>query len=175
MSLVRRAGVAWTLAASIGSGACAGKVAPAAIGPPSEPRASWIIRAGPEFGSEREVCRSDGGPACVIPASSENQPSSVVVSVYLFPAGADPTTYKGAFIAGFMRSGGRPHETKIDYTIKPGQRPSFVSSAGRVTSTPGDYEFQMALFADVPGHADPHQFQQKIPVRVVGPAPTRTD
>lgn len=123
----------------------------------------------------RGVPRSDGGPACVIPASSENQPSSVVVSVYLFPAGADPTTYKGAFIAGFMRSGGRPHETKIDYTIKPGQRPSFVSSAGRVTSTPGDYEFQMALFADVPGHADPHQFQQKIPVRVVGPAPTRTD
>ena len=92
---------------------------------------------------------------------------SAVVSVYLYPAGGEPTIYKGAFMSGFMGSSGRGQETKVDYSIKPGQRPSFVSSAGRVTSAPGDYEFRMALFAEVPGHIDPHQFQQTIPVRVV--------
>ena len=148
---------------------CAARVAPPAPGPPTEPRASWIIRAGTEYGSEREVCRSDRVQPCIIPASSEKQPTSAVVSVYLYPAGEEPTTYSGAFMASFMGSSGRRHETKVDYAIKPGQRPSFVSTAGRVTNVPGDYEFRMALLAEVPGHTDPHQFQQIIPVRVMLP------
>jgi len=175
MFFLRHRLVACALLTAICSSACASRVAPPAVGPPSEPRASWIIRAGSEYGSEREVCRSDRNTVCVIPASTEKQPTSVVVAVYLFPAGAEQTTYKGAFMAGFMSSGGRAHETKVDYAIKPGNRPSFVSSAGRVTSTPGEYQFQMALFAEVPGHADPHQFQQRIPVRVAAPAATRTE
>ena len=162
-------------AAATFSMACAGRVAPPALGPVDQPRASWSIRAGSEYGAEREVCRSDRDTMCVIQASSEKQPTSVVVSVYLFPVASEQTTYKGAFLASFMGSAGRRHEMQVDYTIKPGQNPSFVSSAGRVTSTPGDYDFQMALFAEVPGHADPYQFQQQIPVRVSAPASSRTD
>ena len=92
---------------------------------------------------------------------------SVVVSVYLYPAGSKETTYKGAFLAGFMGSERGGHETTVDYRIKPDERPSFVAAADRVTRVPGDYEFRMALFAEVPGHTDPHQFEQLIPVRVV--------
>jgi hypothetical protein len=65
---------------------------------------------------------------------------------------------------------GRGHETSVDYTIKPGEPGNFVTSAGLVTATPGQYEFRMALLADVKGHPDPHQFQQKISVRVIAPA-----
>ena len=92
---------------------------------------------------------------------------SVVVSVFLYPAAGEKTTYKGAFLSGFMGSNGK--ETKVDYSIKQGERPSFVSAAGRATSVPGEYQFRMALFAEVPGHIDPHQFQQTIPVRVIQP------
>jgi hypothetical protein len=151
--------VIWTVA-------CAGRIdAPTAPGAPAEPRASWIIRAGSEYGAEREVCRSDRNQTCVIPASTETAPTSVVVAVYLYPAGGEETTYRGAFLAGFMGSGG--HETKVDYTVKQDERPSFVAAVGRVTRMPGDYQFRMALFAEVPGHTDPHQFEQRIPVRVV--------
>ena len=96
----------------------------------------------------------------------------VVVSVYLYPADAK-TTYSGAFLSGFTQSAvRRGHEAKVDYTIEPDRRPSFVSSSGRVTSVPGMYEFRMALFADVPGHMDPHQFAQVIPVEVTVPRAT---
>jgi hypothetical protein len=153
--------------------ACASRIgAPNAPGAPGEPRASWIIRAGSVYGAEREVCRSGLDQTCEIPASTEKQPVSVVVSVYLYPAGGEETTYRGAFLAGFMGSGSGGHETKVDYRIKQDERPSFVASAGRVTRVPGDYQFRMALFAEVPGQTDPHQFQQTIPVRVVDPRGT---
>jgi hypothetical protein len=153
--------------------ACAGRIdAPSAPGVPDEPRASWIIRAGSQYGAEREVCRSDRDQTCVIPASTEQQPMSVVVSVYLYPAGGEQTTYRGAFLAGFMGTGSGGHETTVDYRVKQDERPSFVASAGRVTRVPGDYQFRMALFAEVPGHTDPHQFEQTIPVRVIDPRGT---
>ena len=146
------------------STACGGRVIPATTGSLGEPRASWRISAGPESGSETEVCRSDRSQPCVIKASSPGRPTHVVVSVYLYPAGNSPTEYEGAFLSSFM---GRGHETPVDYNIKPGEPGNFVTSAGLVTSTPGQYEFRMALLADVKGHTDPHQFQQTIPVRVV--------
>jgi hypothetical protein len=43
-----------------------------------------------------------------------------------------------------------------------------VTVAGRLTEMPGDYEFKMALFAEVSGRSDPHQFDYAIPVRVAG-------
>ena len=146
---------------------CAGRIEPAVLGPPDEPRASRIIKAGKEYGSEKEICRSDRNEPCIIQASSENEPTSTVLSVYLYPAGDDPTTYKGVLLAGFMGSGDAGYERQVDYSIKPGDRPSFIAAVGRVTSVPGEYEFRMALFAEVPGHTDPHQFQQNIPVRVL--------
>ena len=149
---------------------CAGRIAaPPAPGVPGEPRASWIIRAGAQYGAEREICRSDRDQPCRLPASTETQPISVVVSVFLYPAQGAETTYRGAFLSGFMGSRGTGHEVKVDYRIKPGERPSFVSAAGRVTPVPGDYQFRMALFAEVPGNTDPHQFERIIPVRVVEP------
>jgi hypothetical protein len=153
--------------------ACAGRIAaPPAPGPSTEPRASWIIKAGTEAGFEREVCRSDRDQRCVLPASTEGRPMNVVVSVYLYPADG-PTTYSGAFLSGFTQSaGGKGRETKIDYIVDPDRRPSYVSTSGRVTSVPGKYEFRMALFAQVPGHSDPHQFQQVIPVEVAAPRTT---
>jgi hypothetical protein len=127
-----------------------------------------VIKGG-DYGSERELCRSDRATPCVIEASAGEDTTTAVVSVYLYPAGDAPTTYKGALLAGFM--GARPggYETTVDYSIKPGERPSFVAAIGPVTTVPGDYEFRMALFAEVAGDVDPHQFQQAIPVRVVPP------
>lgn len=154
---------------------CAGRVvAPPAPGLPTEPRASWIIRAGTEFGSEREVCRSDRDKPCVLQASTDARPMHVVVSVYLYPADGK-TTYSGAFLSGFTQSGGgKGHETKVDYTVEQGRRPSFISSSGRATSVLGTYQFRMALLAEVPGHTDPHQFEQVIPVQVTAPRSATT-
>ena len=153
---------------------CAGRVVPvAAVGAPDEPRAAWVIKGG-DYGSERELCRSDRHIPCVIEASAAGEENTAVVSVYLYPAGDAPTTYKGALLAPFMGSRPGGYESSIDYTVKPGDRPSFVAAIGRVTTAPGEYEFRMALFAEVGGKTDPHQFQQSIPVRVVpaGSQPT---
>ena len=146
---------------------CARYVVPVASGLPDEPRASWIVRAGDEYGAEREVCRSDRDQPCIVPASTNGKPISAVVSVYLYPAGENQTTYRGAIMPGFMNEGGPKAESAVEYSLKPGQRPYYVASVGRVTSTPGEYEFRIALLAEVPGHADPHQFQEAIPIRVV--------
>jgi hypothetical protein len=102
---------------------------------------------------------------CVLEASAESQPMNVVVSVYLYDAGVE-TTYRGAFLSEFM-GGARGHEMKVDYTIEPRKQPTALAAAGRVTSTPGQYEFKMALLAEVPGQTDPHQFARSVPVRVV--------
>jgi hypothetical protein len=84
----------------------------------------------------------------------------------LYPAG-ETTTYRGAFLSSFLDSASSDgHETKVDYRIQPGRRPRATSVVGRVTSQPGVYEFRMALLAEVPGHGDPHQFRQSIPVEV---------
>jgi hypothetical protein len=147
--------------------ACAGRVAPAAPGPTTEPRAAWVITSEREGANESEVCRSDGERPCVLTASTPGKPMTVVVSVYLYAAGA-PTKYSGAFLSSFTETASaRGRETKVDYTITPGRRPTGVSALGRVTSKPDDYEFRMALFAEVRGHTDPHQFEQRVPVRVV--------
>lgn len=151
---------------------CAGYVAPNAPGAPDEPRAAWVIKAG-DYGSERELCRSDRPAPCVIEAGAGDDAMTVVVSIYLYPAGNVPTTYKGAVLAGFMGSRPGGYETAVDYSIKPGDRPSFVAAIGRVTTVPGDYEVRMALYAEVAGQTEPHQFQQAIPVRVV-PAGSRS-
>ena len=170
MGCLQRLDFSAVLLVTLSTAACAGRIAaPPAPGLAGEPRASWIIRAGAQYGAEREICRSDRDQPCSLPASTETQPISVVVSVFLYPAQGAETTYRGAFLSGFMGSRGVGHEVKVDYRIKPGERPSFVAAAGRVTPVPGDYQFRMALFADVPGNKDPHQFEQIIPVRVVAP------
>jgi|SRR5688572_6305833 len=152
--------------ALVGLTACAGRMSPTSPAPLSEPRASWTIRAG-DNGSEREVCSSGRDQACIISASSAQQTTSVIVSVHFYPAGEEQTNYRGAFLASFMGMKGQGHETKVDYSIKPGEQPRFISSIWTVTSIPGTYEFRMALLAEVTGHSDPHQFQELIPVRVV--------
>ena len=92
---------------------------------------------------------------------------SVVLTVYLFPAGEDQTTYRGALMATFMASQHGGGETKVDFTMKPGERPYYVASIDEATTIPGNYEFRIALLADVQGHVDPHQLDDVIPVRVV--------
>src|SRR5688572_31378639 len=162
-----KSSLATSIVALVSCLGCAGYVMPVAPGPLTEPRASWMIRAGSEYGAERDVCRSDRDQVCIIPASAEGQPTSVVLSVYLYAAGESETTYRGAFIAGFMGTGEQKYETKVEYSIKPGQRPYYMAAIGRATTTPGDYEFRIALLAEVAGHADPHQFEEAIPIRVV--------
>ena len=145
---------------------CAAYRAPAAPGLETEPRAAWSIRSG-GYGSERDICRSDANLPCVLQASSAGEPVSVVVAVYLYPTEA-PTTYQGAFMSGFI-PGPTPngYESKVDYKIDPGRRPNSVSVTGQVVDRPGEYAFQIALLAEVPGHVDPHQFQERFAVRVV--------
>jgi len=148
---------------------CARQTAPIAPGPATGPRASWIIRSGPQNGEESEICRSDRQQPCVLEASSGSRPMAVVVSVYLFPAGA-PTQYRGAFQSTFIQTAaGGGYEAKIDYSIEPGGLPTAVAAGGRVTSTPGDHAFRIALLGEVPGQVDPHQFEQTVSVRVVPP------
>jgi hypothetical protein len=92
---------------------------------------------------------------------------TVAVTVYMYDAGA-PTKYSGALQSTFIEAaGGRGYEAKVDYAIKPAQRPTGVTAAGRVSSTPGEHAFRIALLAEVPDHMDPHQFEQTVPVRVV--------
>jgi hypothetical protein len=59
------------------------------------------------------------------------------------------------------------YETTVDYKVAPGKRPSVIAVYGPVTSKPGPYELRIGLLANVPGHTDPHQFREGIPVRVV--------
>ena len=156
---------AWTIV--VMSAGCARQTVPVAPGAATAPRASWIIRSGPQDGEESDVCRSDRSQPCVLEASSDARPMAVVVSVYLYPAGA-PTKYSGAFQSTFIQSaGGRGYEAKVDYSIAPGALPSAVAAGGRVTSTPGEHEFRLALLGEVPARMDPHQFEQTVPVQVV--------
>ena len=106
----------------------------------------------------------------MVEASSDKRPVFAAVAVYLYPAGAK-TMYKGAFLSGFM--GGSGHETKVDYEIDPARQPTAFAAFGRVTSQPGEYEFRIALFGEVPGRSDPHQFAKTIRVRVVPPGGAR--
>src|SRR5436190_12120644 len=131
--------------------ACGGRVAPVAPGPPTAPRVSWIVRSGEPGANGREICRSDKPDPCVLQASSDGKPMSVTVSLYLYDAGA-PTTYQGAFLSEFIASS-KPigFETKVDYTIAPGKRPTAYDVTGPVIAKPGDYKLKMALLAVVPG------------------------
>jgi hypothetical protein len=84
----------------------------------------------------------------------------------MYPAGA-PTQYSGAFQSSFIQAaGGAGYEAKVDYSVEPGRLPTGSTAGGLVTSTPGDYEFRIAVFANVPERMDPHQFEARIPVRV---------
>jgi hypothetical protein len=150
---------------------CAGHSVPVATGRIDQPRASWQITAAPnDVGNQRPICRSDVEDVCVVEASRDNRPVFASVAVYLYPAG-EKTVYKGAFLSGFM--GGSGHETKVDYEIDPARQPTAFAAFGRVTSQPGEYEFRIALFGEVPGRTDPHQFAKTIHVRVVPPAGAR--
>jgi hypothetical protein len=138
-------------------------VAPQPAGVSGEPRASWVISSGP-VDREVVVCRSDSEMPCVLEAGTASRSKNVTVSVYLYPA-SGKTSYKGAFVSAFI--GGKGHETKVDYDSVPGRRPVATTTYGLVTTQPGEYEFRMALFAEVAGQRDPYQFEQRVPVRVV--------
>ena len=157
----------WILTLLLTSAACAGRIAPVAPGSATEPRVSWTVKSGPAGENGREVCRSDSPAPCVLQATSEAQPMSVTVSVFLYDAGAT-TTYQGAFLSEFIASS-KPigHETKVDYAIEPGKRPTAFSVMGPVTSKPGEYRWKMALLSAVPGQPDPRQVANSVPVRVV--------
>jgi hypothetical protein len=146
---------------------CAQYRIPTATDSLDEPQASWSIRAGTSL-NEREVCRSDIDQSCVIPASSDGEPTSVVVSIYLHPVGDAKTTYHGAFVATFLSTpDGGGYERQVDLEIDPGHRPTGFTTAGVVTSTPGHYAFKMALLADVATRSDPRPFEDVIPVEVI--------
>jgi hypothetical protein len=150
----------------VASVACVRYRIPMAVGPVDQPRASWSIRAGKPL-NEHEVCRSDADRTCVIPASSPDEPVSVVVSVYLHPVGDAKTTYQGVFSADFMPAGRwGTYERPVDVTIEPGRRPTGISAAAIATATPGSYVFRMAVLGDVPSRKDPHQFEEMIPVEI---------
>jgi hypothetical protein len=163
---IRRLCVASAMLGVLFAVSCAQHQIPTASGLPDEPLASWSIRAGGSL-KEREVCRSDADQSCVIPASSNGEPVSVVVSIYLHPVGDAKTAYHGAFVATFMSTpDGGGYERQVDLEIEPGRRPTGLTTAGLVTSTPGHYAFKMALLADVAMHSEPHQFEEVIPVEV---------
>jgi hypothetical protein len=141
---------------------CGMRVAPAASGPLTEPRAAWIIRWG-VAGSRESECRSDGQTQCTLTASAADRPVEVAASIYLYAAGV-MTKYRGALMPGFIQG---VRETRVDYDIEPNRRPTGVTTAGRVIAQPGNYDLRLAFLAEVPGRTDPYQFTYSIPVRVV--------
>jgi hypothetical protein len=165
---MRFRGLGCACIAALMTAACAQVVAPLAPGSPNEPRVSWVIRSGPRGGNEPDICRSDRQQPCVLTASTSSRPMSVAVSVYMYPAGA-ATEYSGAFQATFIQAaGGAGYEAKVDYAVELADLPTATTASGLVTSTAGTHEFRIALFAEVPGRMDPHQFEDRIPVRVSG-------
>jgi len=62
---------------------------------------------------------------------------------------------------------GGGYERQVDLEIDPGRRPTGLTTAGLVTSTPGHYALKMALLADVAMRSDPRQFEDVIPVEVI--------
>jgi hypothetical protein len=150
------------------AGACASHRIPEPFAAAGQPRASWTVRAG-DYLQEREVCSSDRDQRCVLPASTTENPVSVVVTVYLHPAGDAETKYHGAFLIGFIPGiTGRGAERKVDFAIPGGAKARALSVASRVVESAGDYPFDIALFADVTGQTDPHQFVETIVVHVGG-------
>jgi hypothetical protein len=145
---------------------CAPYRIPQSVGPAGQPGASWSIRAGDPL-KEREICSSDTDRPCVIRASSDKRPASVVLSIYLRPVGDAKTTYQGALRASVLSSNSADYERQVDVTIEPARRPTGISVAGAVSSTPGPHYFRMLLLATVPMHADPYQFDETIPIEVV--------
>lgn len=156
-------------------GGCATHRIPEPFVPAGQPRASWTVRAG-DYLQEREVCSSDRDQRCTLPASTGAQPVSVVVTVYLHPAGDAETKYHGAFLIGFIPGHtGRGAERKVDFAIPGGAKSRALSVVSRVVDKPGSYPFDIALFANVAGQTDPHQFVDTIVVQVdgaAGPRPT---
>ena len=153
---------------------CATHRIPEPFAPAGQPRASWTVRAG-DYLQEREVCSSDRDQRCTVPASTDTSPVSVVVTVYLHPAGDAETKYHGAFLIGFIPGHtGRGAERKVDFAIPGGAKARALSVASRVVDRPGDYPFDIALFASVAGQTDPHQFVDTIVVRVGGAGATAT-
>jgi hypothetical protein len=149
---------------------CATHRIPEPFAPAGQPRASWTVRAG-DYLQEREVCSSDRDQRCTLPASTDARPVSVVVTVYLHPAGDVDTKYHGAFLIGFIPGHtGRGAERKVDFAIPGGAKARALSVASRVVDRPGVYPFDIALFANVAGQTDPHQFVDTIVVQVGGAA-----
>ena len=73
------------------------------------------------------------------------------MSVYMNPQGINQ--YSGAFQSSFIQTANKMgYEVKVDYSVEPGRLPTASAASGLVTSTPGDYEFRIALFAELPGH-----------------------
>ena len=143
---------------------------PEPFAPAGQPRASWTVRVG-GYLQEHEVCSSDRDQRCVLPASTAGNPVSVVVTVYLHPAGDAETKYHGAFLIGFVPGHtGRGAERKVDFAIPGGAKARALSVVSRVVESPGTYPFDIALFANVTGRTDPHQFVETIVVDVGGAA-----
>jgi hypothetical protein len=162
---------------TLAGSACASHRVPEPFAPAGQPRASWTVRAG-DYLQEREVCSSDRDQRCVLPVSTAENPVSVVVTVYLHPAGDAETKYSGAFLIGFIPGHtGRGAERKVDFAIPGGAKAKALSIASRVVEQPGTYPFDIALFANVTGQTDPHQFVETIVVHVgdaAGGVPTLT-
>ena len=163
----------WTvllaMTALLGVAGCAAHSIPQDPGPVTEPRASWIVRAGPLDQRRPVMCRSDAPGPCVIALTTGNRPTLASVSIYLFAADG-PTTYKGVFFCAFIGDAG--WEREIDEEIAPNAVSAAHAVFGTVVEAPGSYEFRLSLTADVPGHSEQHKFELAVPVRLV-PAPSR--
>lgn len=146
---------------------CAGAIAPELSAPSTVPGVSWRIRTGSLDTGGREVCASDGQQRCILEVSTPDDPQLGTVSVFLLPGDAR-TTFSGALLVGFVDSvSGRGYESTLrDYTVNPGEPPPLVSSGGRVTAIPGDYQVRIALLASRPERPEPYQVSTTIPVRV---------
>jgi len=129
----------------------------------SRPHITWEISR--DRDSEAVCGSAEPGRPCQLIASTPERPSSVTVHLFLHAA-ALQTSYLGVVRTPFLENAGTLANREVSMTVPHGSRPVGVSLTGRVTSTPGEYTFAIALDASQPGESASIRISQDIAVTV---------
>jgi hypothetical protein len=149
------------------SAACGGRPATIHFAPDeSRPHITWEIRTGGEFGDAQFVCgSSQPGAACRLTASRPEQPTVVMLHLYLHAA-AGQTNYSGSWRAPFLQ-GWTPRDYRdVRGTVSAGGEPYDVTVSGNATEVPGTHSFSVLLDGAQEGVPDGTRITLDTPVTV---------
>jgi hypothetical protein len=134
----------------------------------SRPHVTWEIREGGETGDDRYVCGStEPARQCALLASTEERSNEATVRLFLHAA-ATEANYLGLMTTAFLDRAAKDRELSI--TVPPDSQPVLSMVAGRVTTKPGGYSFQITLDGRQAGNTAPLRITEQIPVVVNVPS-----